>query len=478
MRVQSVVDYSQAQGGPSLVAPNIADPMSSSSPQPPLLPPSLDYTLSARRRSQSSSGSYRTSLGGKPIGPKYHGVGNGTRKSSSSTASAAAGMVEAGHGHGHGQSHHGVNHGNHSHVHDSNSSRISLGSSSAYDSSDELGSGGLHHRMGAFSHTRDEIRDSKRRSARFLRVTGLIPHSLLLSAPSLLTGTARLASLSLVVPSPLTSPALERDRPKLLPSAASAPAATPAHTTPSSPTLDTSDQLATPRPPLPSGKSLHPSPPSAGIASNLSLARPSSPIQRTDKDDATRQQDSATSTTASSLDAKRFSPSTSSSGDDGLTPTQSTMGSFKPAAASSAGADLSEGTTASDSPQASPPQVRALGDETGGVPSDEEEDRLVEEEIRRERQNERLETKKRQKSMTGAERPAHVTLSPVDERTSLLPNGKRTTRMEQVVGKQRLRGWRDRASNAVRSTKHHFAADQLRASAKNGVQSLPAVVLG
>jgi hypothetical protein len=122
--------------------------------------------------------------------------------------------------------------------------------------------------------------------------------------------------------------------------------------------------------------------------------------------------------------------------------------------------------------------VRALGDETGGVPSDEEEDRLVEEEIRRERQNERLETKKRQKSMTGAERPAHVTLSPVDERTSLLPNGKRTTRMEQVVGKQRLRGWRDRASNAVRSTKHHFAADQLRASAKNGVQSLPAVVLG
>ena len=113
----------------------------------PPLPDSL-----ARRRSQSSSGSYRTSLGGKPIGPKYHGVSS--RKSSAMETGAIGGHSGAV-------------------IIQDNSSRISSSSSSAHNDSDIANGDGAHHielggghnslysRIGAFSHTRDEIRDSQ-----------------------------------------------------------------------------------------------------------------------------------------------------------------------------------------------------------------------------------------------------------------------------------------------------------------------------
>lgn len=279
----------------------------------------------------------------------------------------------------------------------------------------------------------------------------------------LLTGTARLASLSLVVPTPLTSPSVERDRVKLIPSA-SAPAATPSHAAALSPTRDSS-AVATPKPPLLGTSALHSSPPS-GVASNLSRARPSS--LSPSAVDSTEDE----GITAPVLDAKRFSPSTSSSGDDGLTPTQSTMGSLKPQQASPKDASSDN----ADSPEASPPQVRALGDETGGVPSDEEEDRLVEDEIRREREDKRLQNKKRKKNIASTVKPNATILA--DERTSLLQGGKRSSGLERAVGKQRLTRWRDRTVLALDSMKDHFGKDRLAESAKNGVQSLPAVVLG
>lgn len=100
---------------------------------PPALPPSA----LARRRSQSRStsssggtGSYRSSLGGKSIGPKYQALTSGSLRRDPSTGQpGSSSYAEEG-------------------------SRVSFGS--------EVGSdGGL--RFGSFSATREELRDGKSR---------------------------------------------------------------------------------------------------------------------------------------------------------------------------------------------------------------------------------------------------------------------------------------------------------------------------
>lgn len=132
-------------------------------------PPSLDYSLAARRRSLSTSGSYRTSLGGKPIGPKYHGVhhhhhhhhGSGSRRTSGILHSPVISSTDGN------QDQSGAD-----------SSRISLSSNGSDSASNTPGHAELGHlhatRMGAFSHTRDEIRDSQSHLVRVSRSVSLI----------------------------------------------------------------------------------------------------------------------------------------------------------------------------------------------------------------------------------------------------------------------------------------------------------------
>lgn len=111
-------------------------------PQPSTSPPSIPTSLLARRRSQSRStsssggGSYRSSLGGKSIGPKYSALTSARRGSEQ----LGVGQQEEG------------------------NSRVSLSSDAGASSSD----GGLG-RFGSFSATREELRDGELRLRSSLR---------------------------------------------------------------------------------------------------------------------------------------------------------------------------------------------------------------------------------------------------------------------------------------------------------------------
>lgn len=122
-------------------------------------------------------------------------------------------------------------------------------------------------------------------------------------------------------------------------------------------------------------------------------------------------------------------------------------------------------------------EIRALGDESGGISSDEEEDRLVRGEIAREQRLGARQRTRRQKQHAG-----ESALSPVDERTPLLGDGKSVFGAE--VGKagsrasQWIKRWKNEAVKAVKTTRSRVGKEELVGGLKNGIESLPAVVLG
>ncbi|KDE09826.1 hypothetical protein MVLG_00224 [Microbotryum lychnidis-dioicae p1A1 Lamole] len=432
----------------------MAPSVSSAGSSPPRLP---DVAL-ARRRSQSrtSSGSFRSSLGGKPIGPKYGAASSSAlRRSDSSSTSASSVAVlstklsslESSHG------------GAPSPL--ANTSAISIGDSAL--------------KFGSFSATREELRD----------------------------GSARLASLSLSQPSPNLATA-SAPQPSF-------PLGSPSHSPFSAP--QDQSYLATAVEPInaPAGPSHSSSSPNNNghlkpSPSNLALARPSTLFQSQSTTSSIGDVGSPSSPLAVS---SGLNGSPNSGGTDEITPTQSKVGTPSMGLGRSLTLSVRDGPSSGEATprplgtlgaeqakldasaaklakarrkeERKQLKLQILGDETGGTDSGESEV-----------DNNALDADGERSSGSDESpdhsRPGTVNGFAANEQTPLLGRGRRPShtaskphsiKTDGGILATVLSALAHRAHSAiqrVRSVK--VTQDDLKQGARDSVTALPAVILG
>lgn len=322
--------------------------------------------------------------------------------------------------------------------------------------------------------------------SRVLLIVALFAHAFSPSPVS--AGSARLASLSLNTPTPLPSPGLHGSA---LASSLGASPISPIDT----PKASDSAQLQ----PSPSNLSLARPPVLYGSlgTKGASLQESTTPTAGTSSSSAVGV--STASPTYASVASSRLgdddngSPSSGSTDKD-PTPTQSKMGSYQMPASGSvvpeAEAESSTSTSADPTPspevllerkeahqEAVRQRIRALGDEAGGLDSDEEEEALVQAQIAAEEEEAAKERERRRREEEQERQDEEA-----NERTSLLGGRMLKTSTSfadlQVLGaaKRTFGGWLDQARKKSKSVS--VSKEDLVDAAKISVQSIPAVILG
>ncbi|KAK4058034.1 hypothetical protein OIO90_000773 [Microbotryomycetes sp. JL221] len=433
----------------------------------PSSPPNLDFT---RRRSQSrstsssggASASYRPALAGKSNTRLSSGVSVPRRES---------------HTTGPFQHHDTTNH----HNNNSNTSRISIASDSAGDVP--------AIKFGSFTATREELRD----------------------------GSARLASLSLVTPSPLHSPSTDEPPPLNLGSS-SAPEQSrrrqsadrdgkrvahrdQATTTSSTSSSSLSNKQAGPsspsnlslaRPTLLTGGSIEFAKSPEPINENEPITFPAPTIASSSSAQAGHGGHHSNDTGSSRKEVGTFGSSGSNGGngaEDGITPTQSQVGSLNPQNSPGAHSGGSQGQTPTPTrmieaqrrerekatqtrtqKSVDKDDVNVLGDDLGGNDSEEEEEQMLKSQIEVPGVEDGQPRRRRRS------RP-NRSGSPDGERTPLL----RTKPLRQQSSFSQMSGMSEvskRVGSAWDRTRHHLKSVDVSDVAKTSVASIPAVVLG
>ncbi|SCV68526.1 BQ2448_647 [Microbotryum intermedium] len=434
----------------------MAPSSSSAGSSPPRLP---DVAL-ARRRSQSrtSSGSFRSSLGGKPIGPKYGAASSSAlRRSDSGTTSASSVGV----------------------LSPNLPSFDSSGAPSPLANASDISIGDAALRFGSFSATREELRDARLAS-------------LSLSQPSPNLATVSAPQPSLPLGSPTYSPFSEaqnrdrdrdRDRDRSHRATGVEPINAPAGPSHSSPSSSKNDHLKS-------------------SPSNLALARPSTLFQS----QSNTSSDGAVGSPSSSLAVSGgMDGSPNSGGTDEITPTQSKVGtpsmglgrslSVKAGPSSGEATPRPLGTLGAEQAKEEATAARLakarrreekkqfklqiLGDETGGTDSedsDDDDNALAEGE----------------QSSGSDESPGHSrpgTLNgPTNEQTPLLGRGRQpshaTNKPDSVKAEDGILATVSSAlSHRAHSVVHRVRSvkvtqDDLKQGVRDSVTALPAVILG
>ncbi|KAM0793249.1 hypothetical protein ACM66B_000711 [Microbotryomycetes sp. NB124-2] len=343
-------------------------------------------------------------------------------------------------------------------AHFDNGSRVSIGDNGASDVP------GL--KFGSFTATREELRD----------------------------GSARLASLSLVMPSPLHSPTGEIAPPPLGPSSSSAPERSRRHSASLGRDVTRGEGSSIASPSSPSGLSL--ARPTTLATGTIAFAKSPQPIDETvplsfSQPGASSSRSGTAKTQNSTSHGSHLTVKSHDSPDDGITPTQSHVGSLsEQSSGGHSGGSQSQTPTPSrmmdqqrrereraqdEHDQQEPePDVAVLGDESGGHDSEQEEEQLLQSQFGDVRASGHSQVKRRRPSRR-ARSPSPLGLN--GERTPLL--GHKPSRTGSLVS-----NWSGvseigkHASSLWERTRQHVKAGDVLGVAKTSLDSIPAVILG